>query len=114
MTDRPNLRDLVAAQLALLRARRRLRLEPIGNLTERRQRRSAQPSGDPQRAEQLARAVHVAASRGLFRPFCLVRALALESLLLEHGITGSDIRIGVRRQREKKSGQCFRYLEGAV
>lgn len=98
MSPRPSLRDLVAAQVALLRARRRLKREPIGNLTERRQLSVGPASGDEARAEQLARAVQLAASWGLFRPFCLVRAVALEELLLRDGITGGDIRIGVRRK----------------
>jgi hypothetical protein len=92
------MRDLVAAQAALLRARRRLKHEPIGSLTERRQRHAAPARGDRARAEQLAAAVNGAARFGLFRPFCLVRAVALEDLLLREGITGSDIRIGVRRR----------------
>lgn len=86
------------AQAALLRARRRLKREPIGNLTERRQRLAGAPQGDLQRAEQLAAAINSAADHGLFRPFCLVRAVALEELLLREGITGGDIRIGVRRR----------------
>lgn len=98
MSPRPRLRDLLAAQSALLRARRRLKQEPIGNLTERRKRSLGPASGDEGRAEQLARAVQLAARYGLFRPFCLVRAVALEELLLREGITGGDIRIGVRRK----------------
>src|SRR5690606_2229777 len=80
VSPRPRLRDLLAAQSALLRARRRLKQEPIGNLTERRKRSLGPASGDEGRAEQLARAVQLAARYGLFRPFCLVRAVALEEL----------------------------------
>lgn len=50
---------------------------------------------DP-RADRLALAVGRAAENGVFRPLCLVRAVALNRLLERHGIHGSRVRIGVR------------------
>lgn len=89
--------DLLAAQWALVRAALRVRYRPIGSLAIR---GSAPPdgaSGDASRAQAIGRAVQRAATRGLFRPYCLVRALALRELLEANGIRGSNIRIGVRR-----------------
>jgi hypothetical protein len=46
---------------------------------------------------RLARAVTRASRYGVFRPQCLVRALALHQMLERHGVPGSTIRIGVRQ-----------------
>ena len=89
--------DLARAQLALLRAQRRLRREPIGALAIREVVAADAVRGDPRRARALEHAVHRAAAYGLFRPYCLVRAMALRELLLADGVTGASIRIGVRR-----------------
>ena len=90
-------RDLWRAQAALLRAQCRLRREAIGSLAIRESFASGEIAGDPSRADALAHAVHRASAYGLFRPYCLVRAMALRDLLLEDGIRGASIRIGVRR-----------------
>jgi hypothetical protein len=103
---RPKIADCIAAQFALLRARRLLATAPIGALTKRRaadaERRSAQSSPaapDAQRrAEAIGRAVQWTASHGLFRPFCLVQALALQDLLARAGMPHGEIRVGVRRE----------------
>ncbi|HMI58945.1 MAG TPA: lasso peptide biosynthesis B2 protein, partial [Gemmatimonadaceae bacterium] len=50
---------------------------------------------DP-RPEQLALAIGRAAENGVFRPLCLVRAVALKRLLDRHGFEGSIVKIGVR------------------
>lgn len=96
--DRRGWQDLVQAQAALLRAQWRLRREPIGAFVAREQGNDRLPAGDAVRARQLAQAVERTANHGLFRPFCLVRAIAIRDLLARHGIRGSDIRIGVRRR----------------
>ncbi|MBX3173942.1 MAG: lasso peptide biosynthesis B2 protein [Gemmatimonadaceae bacterium] len=93
------IRDVLAAQRALLAARRRLDREPVGSLTARRGDAPAPaPSGDATRARQIAAAVRWTARHGLFRPFCLVQALALQELLAAAGVRGSEIRVGVQRQ----------------
>lgn len=99
---RRKLADRIAAQFALLRARRLLATAPIGALTERRQADYTTEQGTKQadvaqRAHQLADAVRWTARHGLFRPFCLVQSLAIQDLLRRAEIAGSEIRVGVRR-----------------
>lgn len=108
-----DLRDAALAQLALLRALARVRTRPIGSLV------TAGPAaatghpdtmpgatGAPSPADRAARRILLqrlelalarAARRGLFRPTCLVRSLALADLLGRHGVKGAEIRIGVRQ-----------------
>ena len=50
---------------------------------------------DP-RAERIAVSIRRAADHGLFRAHCLVRAIATNRMLERRGISGSQIRIGVR------------------
>jgi len=100
--DARSLADLLLAQWLLLRAGWRKRTQPIGSLTAHgaSSADTATPvSGDPLRARALALAVSRAAEYGLFRPFCLVRAIATRDLLERYGIRGSEIRIGVRRKQ---------------
>lgn len=91
-------RELWRAQVALLRAQRRLRTEPVGSLAIRDPISPDDVDGDPGRAFAVAMAVHRASRFGLIRPYCLVRAMALRDLLAEDGIRGASIRIGVRRE----------------
>ena len=90
-------RELWRAQVALLRAQRRLRSEPVGSLAIRESFGTEAVSGDPGRAFAIAMAVHRASRFGLIRPYCLVRAMAIRDLLAAEGIRGASIRIGVRR-----------------
>ncbi len=99
--DRRALLDLIAAQGALIAAEWRMRTHPIGSLTMRDATPATEITGAPQhtaRAREIANAVRRAADHGLFRPFCLVRAMALRTLLERADIHGSEIRIGVRRR----------------
>ena len=101
----PSVSELVAfawAQLELLRAQVMVWRRPIGRLI-------AEPTPAPEqqgrvarlpmdeRTASIARAVDRAARCGVFRPKCLVRSMALHRMLERSGITGSVIRIGVRR-----------------
>ena len=92
-------RDLLQAQLTLLWAQLLVWTRPTGRLVSHATQPPAEPAAatpiDP-RAFSLALAVSRAAEYGIFRPLCLVRAVALERLLEFHGIRGSRIRIGVR------------------
>ncbi len=90
-------RDLWRAQVALLRAQRRLRTQPIGSLAIREEAADGASAADPARVGQLEHAIHRAAAYGFIRPYCLVRAMALRDLLVEDGVRGASIRIGVRR-----------------
>lgn len=93
------LADLIAAQVALLRAQWLLRVRPVGSLVRRAALAPGGPSGDAARAQQLALAVGRAAEHGVFRPRCLARSIALRDLLASHGIEGSVIRVGVQQER---------------
>ncbi len=97
--DRRGWLDLLRAQAALLRAQRRLAREPIGALAIRAPVDATLTSGDPSRAQALGLAIERAAEHGIFRPYCLVRAMALRELLNAESIHGASIRIGVRRHR---------------
>ncbi len=61
---------------------------------------------DP-RPEQLALAIGRAAEHGVFRPLCLVRAVALKRLLDRHGFEGSIVKIGVRMRRGKFAAHAW-------
>lgn len=95
--DRRGWRDLLRAQTALLRAQWRLGREPLGSLAIRDTVEPGDVAGEPPRARALASAVVRAATYGVFRPYCLVQAMALRELLLAENIRGASIRIGVRR-----------------
>jgi hypothetical protein len=93
-------RDLLVAQVALLWAQLLVWRRPTGHLvaSDGAPRASLSPLDAEQlrRAESIALAVGRAAEHGVFRPLCLVRAVALNRLLESNGIHGSRIRIGVR------------------
>lgn len=99
--DRRGWLDLLRAQAALLRAQWRLRREPLGTLAIRAQIDPSQITGSPARAHALGVAIERAAAYGVFRPFCLVRTMALRELLAVDGIHGASIRIGVRRHNSE-------------
>lgn len=94
------------AQLELLRAQMMVWRRPIGRLIAGARLQSAcgndvVPPAAAERAARIARAVDRAARRGVFRPKCLVRSLALHRMLERSGIHGSVIRIGVRREGDE-------------
>ena len=91
-------RELFEAQWALLVAQSMLRSRPTGGLATP---VSTVGVADPARmpdARRLALAMLRAARFGVFRPQCLVRSMALSRMLAAHGITGSMVRVGVRRK----------------
>jgi hypothetical protein len=118
---RPKIADRIAAQFALLRARRLLATAPIGALTTRRvgtpnlapEPRHAAPAAQ-RRAESLGKAVQWTAAHGLFRPFCLVQALALQDLLARADIHDSEIRVGVRRDGTSLKAHAWVRWNGQV
>ena len=95
--DRRGWQDLLRAQAALLRAQWRLKREPLGALAIRDAIDPDGVTGDPVRAHALAVAVQRVATHGVFRPYCLVQAMAIRELLVAEQIHGASIRIGVRR-----------------
>ena len=95
--------DLVVAQVALLGAWLSVAARPRGRLVGMAGARSEIASAAPDecartRARGLALAVNRVAAHGVFRPQCLVRAVALKSLLDTRGLFGSRVQIGVRSQ----------------
>jgi hypothetical protein len=95
-------RDLAEAQIELLVSKAVVATRPTGHLVSRaphdevpEANAAPAPSADA-RPEQLALAVSRAAEHGVFRPLCLVRAVALKRLLDRNGYAGGTVRIGVR------------------
>jgi hypothetical protein len=95
--------ELVLAQGALLWAGALVATRPAGKLVHRANASDVPAGADPRldarlpEAQRLARAVCRAARYGVFRPACLVRAIALHRLLRARGISGPRICIGVGR-----------------
>ena len=96
----PDARDLLAAHLALFRAQMAAWLVPRGRLVSADGVRADDvvvSAADGDRAAALARGIERAAAMTPLRPKCLVRAVALRRLLERNGLTGSVLRVGVRR-----------------
>lgn len=112
--------ELARAQAALLAAQLRVWTRPAGRLV----RPGPEPtemSPDagrrdpvPSYPHALARAVDRAARAGLFRPVCLVRALALHRLLGRAGVDGARIRIGVRPEGARLHAHAWVEVDGAA
>jgi hypothetical protein len=85
------------AQLALIAAQIAVWTRPQGQLVTPATTTPPTPDEGAMRASvRLARAVYLASRRGLFRPNCLVRSVALGRLLEREGVSGWRMRIGVR------------------
>lgn len=107
--------DLAEAQLELLVAQfivatrrtgqlvSRAALDPFGDMDAA---ATAAPGADP-RPEQLALAIGRAAEHGVFRPLCLVRAVALKRMLDRHGYDGGIVKIGVRLNRGRFAAHAW-------
>ena len=92
-------RELYRAQLALLRAQLAVWTRPHGQLVRPERGPVAAPNeGDRAIARRLATDVALVARRGVFRPNCLVRSLALSRLLEREQVPGWHVRIGVRER----------------
>ncbi len=108
--------DLAEAQLELLVAQfivatrrtgqlvSRAALDPFGD--DHAAASASAPNADP-RPEQLALAIGRAAEHGIFRPLCLVRAVALKRVLDRHGYEGSIVKIGVRLNRGRFAAHAW-------
>jgi hypothetical protein len=112
--------DLLQAQVALLAAQVSVWTRPTGRLVSPAGSRddavsqSSSPSALMGRAQQLGLAVSRAGDYGVFRPLCLVRAVALHKMLERHGIRGSRIRIGVRMRRGRFGAHAWVEYGGRV
>lgn len=107
--------ELVWGQSLLLVALWTLRTRPRGQLL-----RPATPvaaSASPERlrrVERMAIAVDRAARFGLFRPTCLVRAIALETLLHREHVNSATVRVGVLRDEAALLAHAWIELDGRV
>lgn len=92
--------QLGRAQLSLLSAQFVVATRPIGKLVSSEIPRAPVLPADPPYglATRLAESVNRVARHGLFRPRCLVRAVALQRMLEARGVHGSTIRVGVRHR----------------
>lgn len=94
-------REMLAAQAALLRAQLEVWARPRGALPIRAallvpETAAREQMNDPV-VTRISRALGRAARYGVFRPTCLVRALALQRMLRRRGFPDSSVRVGVRR-----------------
>ena len=114
--DRRDWVDVLEAQLHLGRAWWLVRRRRPGRLVTARSSASAHEVDRSTSAEvtRLARAIHRASSYGLFRPLCLVRALALQQLLKAHRISGGVIRVGVKLRDEELLAHAWVEWDGEV
>jgi hypothetical protein len=116
--------DRLTAQIALVRARRLVASAPTGALAHHRGGgRAAQSDTDSSavvapdlraRAEELADALRWTATHGVFKPLCLAQAIALREMLDNAGISGADIRVGVRREGDALKAHAWVRLNGRV
>jgi hypothetical protein len=110
-----DLADLVTAQGVLLSALWALHRKPVGQLL-----RPVAASTDVRRArdeqwiERMATAIDRVARFGLFRPTCLVRAIALERLLRHTEAGTAALRIGIRRDHTTLLAHAWIELGGRV
>jgi hypothetical protein len=63
---------------------------------------------------QMAQAVERVAAYGLFRPTCLVQAVALHRLIRSRGFSGSSVRVGIRVQNGQLLAHAWVDYRGAV
>jgi hypothetical protein len=108
--------DLAEAQFELLVAQFIVATRRTGQLVSR---AALDPFGDDHaaastaaphadlRPEQLALAIGRAAEHGVFRPLCLVRAVALKRMLDRHGYDGGIVKIGVRMNRGRFAAHAW-------
>ena len=106
-------RDLLRAQLALLRAQLAVWTRPQGRLVGPARGPSTLPDEyASRRARRLADAVALVSRRGAFRPNCLVRSLALSRLLEAEQVPGWHVRIGVRERTGRFEAHAWVTLNG--
>lgn len=75
---------------------------------------TAGAESDAGRLPRLALAVNRAASYGLFRPTCLVRAVALEKMIQRSGAGAAVVRVGVRMHGERLLAHAWIEQDGRV
>jgi hypothetical protein len=88
--------DVFQAQVTLIWAQFTVWTRRPGTLIDLHEAADTPTSSDAMKAKRWVLALDRATRRGLFRPSCLPRALALQRLLRRHQVGGSYVRIGVR------------------
>ncbi len=108
-------KDLMRAQLALIRAQRELRTIPTGEIVRQESAPVAAPVADRRDdARRIALAVNRAAVYGVFRPKCLVRSRALRQMLEHDGVRGAHVRVGVMLSRNRFQAHAWVEYGGEV
>lgn len=110
------LKAIALGQLALLRAQRSLRSVPVGGLVDpgSADAVTSLELDDLRRARLIAQGVMRASRRGVFRPTCLVRAMAISQRLEAEGVKGAAVRVGVARQDGKFAAHAWVELCGEI
>ena len=113
-------RELWRAQWALILAQRVVSKRAPGQLTSRTSAAARTPHAQGEGAEArsharaLGDAVRRAAKYGIFRPACLVQAIAIQRLLSADGIQGAIIKVGVKQAEAGMEAHAWVELEGDV
>jgi hypothetical protein len=106
---------LLVAQAFLVRALWSVRRRPKGALLRPVE---GMPSGEAHpgedRLSRLVVAVDRAARYGVFRPTCLVRAVALERMIVRAGVGPAVVRVGVQRGDDRFLAHAWIELDGRV
>jgi len=107
--------DLLIAQCYLVGALWTVRRRPKGELLKRVGRvRYDGRRRDERRLADLAVAVDRAARKGLFRPSCLVRAVALERLMWRAGAGRAVVKVGVLKGGSELLAHAWIEIDGHV
>lgn len=108
---------LWSAQVALIRAQILVWSRPRGRLLAAFVPAPFAEIGDRSVAPkvwQLAQAVERATEHGVFRPACLVQAIALQHLLTSRGFAGSSVRVGIRLREGRFLAHAWVDYRGTV
>ena len=106
--------EMIWAQMVLLWAQALLWVRPRGSLVDEAAPTVSAGPWDRETAQRLARAVNRAAYHGLFRPYCLVRAVALNRMLEAKGMRSGRIRLGVRLVNGRFSAHAWVDYDGVI
>ena len=113
--DRRSFMLLVRAQGMLVWAWWQVRRRPVGGLVEIVAPAAERTDGVVKEgSDALQRAVGRASRHGLFRPSCLVRALALCRMLESAGHRGAVVRVGVRKEGDGFAAHAWVELGGVA
>lgn len=116
--DRHAMANLLLAQIALIHSQLLVWTRPVGRLVSVNEVQPVPPAPaartPPTSAADLALAVERAAENGIFRPKCLVRAVALQRMLEARAIRGGRIRLGVRWRDGRFLAHAWVELNGVI